>query len=64
MKFSNLDVYVICKELDSILSGGRITNVYEIEDLLIIKINTKLNEKKNLIIKNDSRINITEYDLE
>lgn len=62
MKFSNFDVYVICKELDSILSGGRITNIYEIEDLLIIKVNNKLNEKKILIIKNDSRINITEYD--
>ena len=62
MKFSNFDVYVICKELDSILSGSRINNIYEVEDLLIIKLNTKSNEKKNLIIKDDSRINITEYD--
>ena len=62
MKFSNYDVHVICKELDLILSNGRITNIYEIEDLLIIKVNTKSNEKKNLIIKDDSRINITEYD--
>jgi len=62
MKFSNFDVYVISKELDSILSGGRITNLYEIDDLLIIKVQTISYGKKILIIKDDSRINLTEYD--
>jgi predicted ribosome quality control (RQC) complex YloA/Tae2 family protein len=62
MKFSNYDVYAISKELNSILSGGRISNVYEIEDLLIIKVNTISSGNKNLIIKDDARINITEYD--
>ena len=62
MKFSNYDVYVISKELNSILSGGRISNVYEVEDLLIIKVKTISSGSKNLIIKDDTRINITEYD--
>ncbi len=62
MKFSNFDVYIISKELDSILSDARITNIYEIEDLLILKVHTRSSGKKNLIIKDDSRINITEYD--
>ncbi|TFG03636.1 MAG: fibronectin-binding domain-containing protein [Promethearchaeota archaeon] len=62
MKFSNFDVYAICKELDSLLSGGRISNVYEVDDILILKVHTNSYGKKNLIIKDDSRINITEYD--
>jgi len=61
LKFSNFDVYTIVRELDSILSQGIILNIYEIEDLLILKLKTKNNEKKNLIIKNDSRINLTNY---
>ena len=60
--FSNFDVFIITKELDKIISGGTIVNVYQIEDLLILKINTKQEGKKNLIIKNDSRINLTDYD--
>jgi len=60
--FSNFDVFIITKELDKIISGGTIVNVYQIEDLLIFKINTKQEGKKNLIIKNDSRLNLTEYD--
>lgn len=60
--FSNFDVYTISKELDQILSEGTIVNIYELEDLLILKISTKTREKVNLIIKNDSRINITDYD--
>ncbi|MFX1321206.1 MAG: ribosome rescue protein RqcH [Promethearchaeota archaeon] len=60
-KFSNFDVYAIVKELDLILSNGSISNVYEVEDLLILKINTSQG-RKNLIIKEDSRINLTEYD--
>ena len=59
-EFSNFDVFAIVKELDSILINGTILNIYEIEDLLIIKINTTFG-KKNLIIKKDSRINLTEY---
>ncbi len=62
MKFSNFDVYVISKELDSILSDGKILNIYEIENFLILKINTRESGIKNLIIKDDSRINLTEYD--
>ena len=62
IKFSNFDVFAITKELDTILAQGKITNVYDIDgDLLILKIKTKLNEKKILIVKNDSRINITNY---
>ena len=60
-KFSNFDVCIISKELNISLSEGTIVNVYEIEDLLILKISTKLNEKVNLIVKNDSRINLTNY---
>jgi len=61
IEFSNFDVFAITKELDSILNNGTILNIYEVEDLLILKINTDLG-KKNLIIKKDSRINLTEYD--
>jgi predicted ribosome quality control (RQC) complex YloA/Tae2 family protein len=60
--FSNFDVFIIVKELDERLNEGTIDNVYELEDLLILKINMKKNGKVNLIIKNDSRINITNYD--
>jgi len=60
-EFSNFDVFAIVKELDAILRDGSISNVYEVQDLLILKINTNFG-KKNLIIKRDSRINITEYD--
>ncbi|MFX1408743.1 MAG: ribosome rescue protein RqcH [Promethearchaeota archaeon] len=58
--FSNFDVYAIVKELDLVLSNGAISNVYEIENLLVLKINTQQG-KKNLIIEEDSRINLTEY---
>ena len=60
-EFSNFDVFAIVKELDLILTNGSILNVYEVEDLLILKIKTR-SGKKNLIIKKDSRINLTEYD--
>ncbi|MFX1337119.1 MAG: ribosome rescue protein RqcH [Promethearchaeota archaeon] len=59
--FSNFDVYTIVKELDIILSQAKILNVYEIEDLLILKINTN-HGRRNLIIKNDSRINLTDFE--
>ena len=59
--FSNFDVYTIAKELDIILSQSKILNVYEIEDLLILKINTT-HGRRNLIIKNDSRINLTDFE--
>jgi len=62
IKFSNFDVFAITKELDLVLTQGKITNIYEIEDILILKIKTKLNEKKILIVKNDSRINFTNFD--
>ncbi len=60
-EFTNFDVFAIVKELDSILINGTILNIYEVEDILILKINTNFG-KKNLIIKKDSRINLTEYD--
>ena len=60
-EFSNFDVFAIVKELDTILTNGSISNIYEVQDLLILKINTNFG-KKNLIIKKDSRINLTEYD--
>ncbi|MFX0009814.1 MAG: NFACT family protein, partial [Candidatus Hermodarchaeota archaeon] len=59
--FSNFDVFVITRELDQLLSKGKINNIYQIEDLLIIKINTIANETKNLVIKNDARLNLTNY---
>ena len=58
--FSNIDVLAITRELDEILANSTITNVYEIEDILIIRINT-YEGRKNLIIKSDSRVNITNY---
>ncbi|MFX0028352.1 MAG: NFACT family protein, partial [Candidatus Hermodarchaeota archaeon] len=60
-EFSNFDVFAITKELDTILRNGSISNIYEVQDLIIMKINTN-SGKKNLIIKKDSRINITEFD--
>jgi predicted ribosome quality control (RQC) complex YloA/Tae2 family protein len=60
--FSNFDVFAIAKELDLILRDSTILNIYEVEDLLILKINTKIQGKKNLIIKKDARINLTDYD--
>ena len=60
-EFSNFDVFAIVKELDAILRDGSISNIYEVQDLLILKINTNFG-KKNLIIRKDSRVNITEYD--
>ncbi|MBD3342758.1 MAG: DUF814 domain-containing protein [Candidatus Lokiarchaeota archaeon] len=59
--FSNFDVFAIIKELDLILSGGTISNLYAVEDIIILKINTHLG-KKNLIVKKDSRINLTNYE--
>ncbi len=62
IKFSNFDVFAITKELGTILPYGKIENVYEIDgELLILKIKTHLNEKKNLIVKNDSRLNFTNF---
>ncbi|MFX1377805.1 MAG: ribosome rescue protein RqcH [Promethearchaeota archaeon] len=60
-EFTNFDVFAIVKELDLILFNATILNIYEVEDILILKINTNIG-KKNLIIKKDSRINLTEYD--
>ncbi|MHA1150268.1 MAG: ribosome rescue protein RqcH [Promethearchaeota archaeon] len=59
--FSNFDVFIITKELNNLLTNGRIDKVYEVEDLIIIKINTNQG-KQNLIIKKDARINLTHYD--
>ncbi|MHA1458665.1 MAG: ribosome rescue protein RqcH [Promethearchaeota archaeon] len=62
IKFSNFDVFAITKELGTILPHGKIDNIYEIDgELLILKIKTHLNEKKNLIVKNDSRLNFTNF---
>ncbi|MFW9950370.1 MAG: ribosome rescue protein RqcH [Candidatus Thorarchaeota archaeon] len=59
--FSNFEVFIIAKELDQLLSNGNINNIYQIDDLIVLKINTRSNDTKNLIIKNDSRINLTNY---
>lgn len=59
--FTNFDVYAISKELNVILERGSIENVYALENILILKLSTKIG-KKNLIIKSDSRINLTDYD--
>ena len=60
-EFSNFDVFAIVKELDAILVNSIISNIYEIEDLIILKLKTNFG-KKNLIIKKDARINLTEYE--
>ncbi|MFW9864938.1 MAG: ribosome rescue protein RqcH [Candidatus Thorarchaeota archaeon] len=60
-EFSNFDVFAIVKELDTFLLNSSISNIYEVQDLLILKINTN-DGKKNLIIKSDSRINLTDYE--
>ncbi len=62
ISFSNIDVLAICKELDEVLQEGTISNIYEVDGLLILKIQTKEREKKNLIIERDMRINLTDYD--
>ena len=60
-EFSNFDVFAIVKELNAILVNSIISNIYEIEDLLILKLKTDFGKKK-LIIKKDARINLTEYE--
>ena len=58
---SNLDVYVIAKELNAELQDGFIENVYEISDnLLKIRCRTKVG-KKDLILDASKRMNITSY---
>ncbi len=59
-EFSNVDVFAITRELDDILRKGTISNVYQVEDLLILKINA-IEGNKNVIIKKDLRINLTRY---
>ncbi|MGV9202853.1 MAG: ribosome rescue protein RqcH [Promethearchaeia archaeon] len=61
MEISNFDVFALAKELNELLANGIIDNVYQVEDILIIRINTG-DGKKDLIVKKDSRINITEYE--
>jgi len=58
--FTNVDVFAITRELDIILGNSTIANIYEIKDLLILKINSK-EGRLNLIISRDSRINLTNY---
>ncbi|MFO8019305.1 MAG: ribosome rescue protein RqcH [Promethearchaeia archaeon] len=61
MEISNFDVFALAKELNEFLANGIIDNIYQVEDILIIRINT-VNGNKDLIVKKDSRINITEYE--
>ncbi len=61
--FSNFDVFATAKELDLMLSGSNIVNLYEVDELLLIKVNTDQG-KKNLLIKKDSRLNLTDYEYE
>ena len=44
--FTNIDVFAIAKELDLNLKYSKISNIYEIEDLIIFKINTDEGKKK------------------
>mgnify|MGYP006278636655 CR=1 FL=1 len=60
-EFSNIDVFAIIKELNDVLRKGTISNIYQVEDLLILKINA-IEGNKNLIIKRDLRINLTQYE--
>lgn len=58
---SNFDLSIIAKELNDLLSGGFIDNIYEISDsLLQIKCRTKTG-KVNMILDASKRINITNY---
>ncbi|MBD3193785.1 MAG: DUF814 domain-containing protein [Candidatus Lokiarchaeota archaeon] len=59
--FTNIDVFAIVRELDLFLSKGTISNIYSVDDLLILKVNTH-NGNKNLLIKKDSRLNLTDYE--
>ncbi len=58
---SNLDVFVIAKELNALLEDGFIDNIYEISDnLLKIRCRTKVG-KKDIILDASKRMNITSY---
>ena len=59
-QLTNIDVFALAKELNDELCDGFIDNIYEVKDLLILKIRTK-ETNKILVIKKDSRINLTEY---
>jgi len=59
-QLTNIDVFALAKELNDELCDGFIDNIYEVKDLLILKIRTK-ERKKILVIKKDSRINLTNY---
>lgn len=61
LQLSNIDVFAVAKELKEALCDGFIDKLYEVEDLLILKFRTK-NGPKNLIIKNDSRVNLSNYE--
>lgn len=58
---SNLDVFVIAKEMNTLLQDGFIDNLYEISDnLLKIRCRTK-SGKLDLILDASKRMNITSY---
>ncbi len=59
-EFSNIDVFIIIRELDEILRNSIINNVYMVEDLFILKLNSDKG-KINLVVKKDARINLTSY---
>ena len=61
---SNVDIYVITKELNNVFLNGFISNIYELPSTssktLILKMRTKAG-KRFLIIDPKKRINITQY---
>jgi len=59
-QLSNIDVFAVAKELNDKLCDGFIDNIYEVKDLLIIKIRTR-EVNRNLVIERDSRVNLTNY---
>jgi predicted ribosome quality control (RQC) complex YloA/Tae2 family protein len=60
---SNIDIFVLANELNSIIQDGFIQNIYELpsDGIILIKFRTKVG-KKNVIIDPKKRINITQFD--
>lgn len=61
---SNIDLFVLAKEIHTILEDGFINNVYEIDSdqkNLLLKCRSKIGKQK-LIIDSKCRINLTQYD--
>jgi len=61
---SNIDIFILVKEMDKILQDGFISNIYEIPSpdgkVILLKCRSK-DGKKNIIIDPKKRINITQF---